>query len=429
MARKSALENLHRRLEDTDSDRDVNVDITVVIESDGDAAEDIIEATESEEVAADVEDAIEAHEDLQEETTEMVETAEVLRQYGLNAGMAAMLNVLLPMEAYGIVMPATESLDMSGKNQAVANRLAAALEDSSKSFWESTKNFFKKIWVWITDQLVKLGTMMGRMSGKIERMGKALEKRTWNADRAKDKKVKTLKTKDTDVNTALGTLEKSLDNAIKEEGKRTEKIEAKVQATLKTGNVSKQGPVNPTKEMTLSFSKEIEVELKQIKEEYKKTFTNDVIKNIGLEWKETGKDNDDNLSTKEVSGFFDTDDREAKTEDLNDYKKGGSTYNNVLGICKDGMAISLLNKFAKTRVKEAEKLSDIENIGEDKNSEGAKAAKKIISLRRSCLGVISKFVGRSVKVCNKYCGLYLSNGRVLIGCSIPDGSTADFSDK
>ena len=411
--RRSAFENLRSKLEDQETG-DVDVDITVVVEADGDAAEDIIDATEVAETEADADAVVEADEAAEQEAEDMAEMAAVLRKHGLNAGMAALLKVLVPMDAYGISMPAYESLDASGRNQDKADRLAAAFEKADKSFWEGTKNFFAKIWQWIKDTLTKLWDVMGRMETRIIRTGEALSKRTFNADRAKDKKAKVLKDAKTDFGAAkFAAAQKSVD-------KVTEGMESIKTLTEKV----KEDPNDAN-------SKDIENDIANIKKNIKTTASGETLTGLGMKWKNPtgndGKDADDITMEEENSSFLDTEDVEITQDMLTAYQaKSGPMYTAALNLIKSARKLAAKKDSIKTNFKESKKLDEINAIGEDKNSDAVKNAKKLLSLKKAALSALQKLISRCSKVSMKFCGIYVSGGSKILGATVSEGKDIDY---
>ncbi len=188
---KSAMEALNRRFEEESGD--TNVDIEVIVNADGEAAEDIIEATDAGETASEDVAISQENEEATQEAEEMTELAAVLRKHGLTQGMAALLKVTTPIEAYGIALPAMESLDSSGRNQAVADRIAGRLEAAVEGFWESTKLFFKKVWRRIVQAAQWVWNRLGGIKTRVKRAHASIKDRSWDPDLEKDRKFPELK--------------------------------------------------------------------------------------------------------------------------------------------------------------------------------------------------------------------------------------------
>lgn len=183
MAKRSALENWGAHYEENDGDTEVNVN--VIIEAEAEAAEDIIEAVEAE---TDAVTGGEVEEAAQGEVEEMSELAAVLREHGLNPGMAAVLSITMPLEYYGVVMPGKESMDAAGRNQAHADTIAAALEAKSDGFWAGTKAFFQKAWERIKALFAWIANKITTLKSRVKRAKDSLSGRVFDADAAKSEK-------------------------------------------------------------------------------------------------------------------------------------------------------------------------------------------------------------------------------------------------
>ena len=148
------FEALSRKLEEVTGENDdgadvTNIDITVIANSDGEAAEEAVESHEEGEAEAQAQSLDEAA-DESGEAQDTVETMQaIIRQYGLNPGMVAMMSALVPWHQLGIRLPSTESLDAYGSNESEARELLIALEATNDSFWEKTKNAIRKVWQWV----------------------------------------------------------------------------------------------------------------------------------------------------------------------------------------------------------------------------------------------------------------------------------------
>lgn len=204
---KSAMEALNRRFEEESGD--TNVDIEVIVNADGEAAEDIIEATDAGEQAAEDVAISQENEEATQEASDMAELATVLRKHGLTPGMAAVLKITVPLAAYGITLPAMESLDSSGRNQAVADRIANRLDAAVESFWSKTKEYIIRLLNRIMQAFQWIWHRAGSIEKRVKRAHASIENRKWNDDLAKGRKFKEIKeSKCTD---ALGRLAKSID--------------------------------------------------------------------------------------------------------------------------------------------------------------------------------------------------------------------------
>lgn len=189
------FEALSRKLEEVTGENDdgadvTNIDITVIANSDGEAAEEAVESHEEGEAEAQAQSLDEAA-DESGEAQDTVETMQaIIRQYGLNPGMVAMMSALVPWHQLGIRLPSTESLDAYGSNESEARELLIALEATNDSFWEKTKNAIRKVWQWVKDLCVKFASRVGTLRSRIERMNEVLKKRVFDSNRNDKKKIK-----------------------------------------------------------------------------------------------------------------------------------------------------------------------------------------------------------------------------------------------
>jgi len=165
----------------------------VIVAADAEAAEDIIEAQEAGEAAGEDEAIAEANEEATQEATDNAELAAVLRKNGCPAATAAVLKVLLPLDAYGISMPAFEALDATGRNQQLADHIASRLEYAAEGFWESTKKFFRNILLRIQQALNFVWQRLGGYKTRIKRAHDSLQGRRANPDSSNKKQYKEVK--------------------------------------------------------------------------------------------------------------------------------------------------------------------------------------------------------------------------------------------
>lgn len=399
--RKSAFETWQTKFEEMTGDEetgDTNIDITVIANSDGEAAEDAITADEMADDVAAADAAEEAQGAAEEEAEELKELAAVIRQHGLNPGMVAMLDVLLPAQSLGIYLPAKESLDAHGTNRGYAENVAAALEASSDSFWEKTKTTVGKIWQWIRDFITKAISRIGSAKSKVARMGETLLGRQFNPNRNEKAKLPIYKkffnpadqASTSAVTSAVGSVVKALGDAA---GKFTGDLN-----NFDTfANMSEN-------EMYGLFGGKKDME---------------TAGNITI--KET-RDNNNNISTltyeEDDSKFFDKDDVEVSQNLFSEYQKTGKIYKIVYEFC-DGIAdMKKIEKNLRSYEKSAQaKMGDTNRDSADrlKMNVGAKNYNTFAN-------IFKRAVTNTIKIMNLTISSYLAGGRVLIGCSLPSGS-------
>lgn len=381
MARKSALESLNQRLEGDGEGGDTVIDITVIADSDGEAAEAIEDAIETGEATGEAEAIQEADDAAEQEAQDMTELAAVIRQYGLNAGMAAVINVLVPCSSMGIALPAVESLDASGRNMERAERLAAAFEASGEGFWATTKNVFKKIWQWIKDICRKITTMIGGLESRMVRMAQALDKRTFDEDRNKDSKMKQWK-QIKENKSYLGDL------------KASTKIFFDKLNAIKMENV---GLFKEEKDEVAQFHSEL---------------PDDKLKVFGVKWKDASKT--DSSTLEDISSFFDTEDVEVTGATLTAYNSTGAIYKASIELVRDAKReLPAAEKVAEANLKGWES-SNVGRPGDDKNSDEQIKRKKALQNAKDFLKVTQKVLSKCTK-CLTFSGTnYLKCGRAIL---------------
>lgn len=396
----SALENWRTKLEEMTGDDetgDTNIDITVIANSDGEAAEDAITADEMSDDAAAADAAEEAQEAAETEAEDLKELAAVIRRHGLNPGMVAVMDALLPTQSLGIYLPAKESLDAHGTNRSYAESVAAALEASSDSFWEKTKNTAKKIWLWIRDFIFKLTSRIGSMVGRIERMGKALGQREWRKRRNEKAKIVTYPAFWTPSN-----MTPSQAQLAEATGKLIEGM------TALSGDLTLKADYSNFANMSVDEFLSKYCGGKDALAMVANVKITTGAKLSDLEWEE------DN------SKFFDKDDEEA-TEDIFDkFKETGEICKELLKMCRTSQPRfkQLMEGIDKWKKLADAPLTDGTNLSDDKR-EAMRAGKSIVDkvsqLTRKAVTNMSKMFSLS-------CSAYLAGGRVLISCSVPTGS-------
>lgn len=386
MARKSAYESLRAKLEESQDSGVTDVDITVVIEADGDGADDALAAAEIGEADAEASAIAESSDAAQQEAEDMAEMAIILRKYGLNAGMAAMLNVLMPLEAYNITLPACESLDANGRNQQYADRLADSLQVANEGFWDSVTNFLKKIWLWISDQLSKLGSLFGNLKKKIERAGAALKERTFNPERNKNAKKKVMK-------------------------------DAKITAADYKGleDVLRGGPL-ATSVAARQGADESEV-TNYLKKHFNETWLKEC---FGLKLKDPSKT--DSFSLEDADGdFCKTDESEVVQADVSAYATDGKEYNKALEFVGILNNISSLNKNYKKAANDIEQQLLNDNILAKADSDTVQKIKKGKSLAMTLASSLQKITTRGLKSLTTRCKVYISGARTVLSCTTQSG--------
>lgn len=394
MARKSAYEDLRKRLEDgADGAGDTEVNIEVVVNADADAAEDIIDAGEVGAAEVDADVAADTEEAVQQESEDLAEMAAILREHGLTPGMAALIQTTVPLDYYQISMPATESMDMAGRNSEYADRLAAAFEEASDSFWSSTKNFFKKAWQWIKDLCVKVASMLGNLEGRVTRMGKVLSKRQFASERNKDKKYKQWEKQPTsdDILKAYNELHNVVANA---------KVIS--ESTAAADNVDTEDKMRADVQSKLSDT---------------------TLSTIGVKWKEKEK----SLKLEDVSGFFDTKDETITDDTRKAFAEDGAQYKFALECVRLGKKLRVIAGDAEKNIAQSERDYGIDAIGKDKDDKTVKARRARIKTARTFVTSFQKAISRATKVVTFGATNYLKGGRAVLGCTKGEGG-ADYKD-
>lgn len=399
----SAFENWQTKFEEMTGDEetgDTNIDITVIANSDGEAAEDAITADEMADDVAAADAAEEAQDAAEEEAEELKELAAVIRQHGLNPGMVAMLDVLLPTQSLGIYLPAKESLDAHGTNRGYAENVAAALEASSDSFWEKTKTTVGKIWQWIRDFITKAISRIGTAKSKVARMGETLLGRQFNPNRNEKAKLPIYKKffNPADISATSSTL-----NAVK----------AVVGAL---GDAAGKF----TKDAQISFDVFASMRESDMYAIFGGKNNIEAAGNIKI--KDT-RDKNNNVATltyeEDDSKFFDKDDTEASQDIFDLYKKNGKIYELV-----DSYTDGLKNmKQIETNLKGYEKTAQAKMGDVNKSADARDVMNEGAKNYHTFANVFKRAVTNTIKILNLTISAYLAGGRVLISCSLPSGSS------
>lgn len=154
----SGFERFSTKFEDVEDGASVEAEVTVDVSvADGEA-----EATEIAETVAESEQIVEAVEEGENTAETLRFYASVARQYGVSPAFLAVVNADNGLSNLsGIVLPSSESLDTTGRNQSTAEQVIRACEAAEKSVWERVKEFFKRLW----EQLKTLGrTILNKFS-------------------------------------------------------------------------------------------------------------------------------------------------------------------------------------------------------------------------------------------------------------------------
>lgn len=140
----SSMERFSTKFEDIENDgatveAEVSVDVSV---ADGEA-----EATEIAETVAESEQVIEAVDEGENTAETLRFYADIVRKHGASPAFLAVIDADKGLSNLsGIVLPSSESLDATGRNQSTAEQIIQACEAAEKSVWERVKAFFKKLW-------------------------------------------------------------------------------------------------------------------------------------------------------------------------------------------------------------------------------------------------------------------------------------------
>lgn len=368
---KSAMEALNRRFEEESGD--TNVDIEVIVNADGEAAEDIIEAADAGEAAAETEAIAEENTEATQEANDMAELAATLRQYGLTPGMAAILKVTVPLSAYGISLPAMESLDSSGRNQAVADRIANRLETAVESFWDSTKDFFRKMVNQIVRAIQWIWHRIGNIKTRVERAHSSLQNRSWDTELAKDHKYKHLNDND-DVVTALNALTKGCAEVLKD---LREHVKGKT-----------SGP-------NANWGKKLQDELT----------ADNLKKGIGYKYKDKSPDEVES----DTSVKLDLKEDDATEDAFRSYQNGAAW----TAVGKTLTSIRVLENVEKAA---NDVLANFKSFGKDSKAD---AGREVIDKARSRIATVSKVIGQVTKMYNKTLMTYVTGCSQLRVCTRP----------
>ena len=426
---KSSLNRLNNLL-NSDDNNDVDIDINVIIESD-DSVDLINDAIEQVEDNAEL-NKMEEQNELQEEEAETLKAvSSILKKHGLNPGMAAILNTLLPMKAYGIILPATESLSSTTTNRTLAEQLIVAFENGYKglTIWEGIKKTFFRMLSMLNNTFERLISFLGSMDSRIVRMGNKLEG-TYSRSKNDSKnskgeyvvKIPQLKLVNNFYNNKspflhLAWLENVLDFFKLED--RTADI-IKIFNFVHKNSDQYQHLLTSDPEHAEAIIKEAysKSDTSESVTDYSKilrtVFPNDELKeNLGCEWeKETG------YSLKIDNSFLGQIDGEEADKKMRSYyivtTHGENIYTYTLDICKMRARLDLVRKSNKDFIKRFERDIDIDSWGMDKNSPFVKILKSKLTTLKSFIASIQKLFTRIYQVCTKICLNYLKCGRKLL---------------
>lgn len=139
----SGFERFSTKFEDVEDGASVEAEVTVDVSvADGEA-----EATEVAETVAESEQVVEAVEEGENTAETLRFYANIARQHGVSPAFLAVVNADNGLSNLsGIVLPSSESLDATGRNQSTAEQVIRACEAAEKSVWERVKEFFKRLW-------------------------------------------------------------------------------------------------------------------------------------------------------------------------------------------------------------------------------------------------------------------------------------------
>lgn len=372
---KSAMEALNRRFEEESGD--TNVDIEVIVNADGEAAEDIIEATDAGEQAAEDVAISQENEEATQEASDMAELATTLRRYGLTPGMAAVLKVTVPLATYGISLPAMESLDSSGRNQAVADRIANRLEVAVEGFWDSTKKFFKRILLRIVQALQWIANHVGSIRGRVNRAHNSIKDRVWDPDMEKDRKFPELKEQD-EFNAALGKIYAFLENGLND-------IKDRINDPMK--NVLKAGQGSSVEKDVLGTISE-----------------DDLKKGIGYKLTESKSGIEADSAVKP-----ETDSKTAESKHLEGCKK--QYYNDVIS------DLDKTENLAKKRDLIQDTINTLDSRNKEKEEDAEKGLKEALSNLRAKLSVLSSVLSKYNSVISKLAMVYVKQCSAIRLCT------------
>lgn len=147
----SGIERFSTKFEDVEDGASVEAEVTVDVSvADGEA-----EATEIAETVAESEQVVEAVEEGENTAETLRFYADIVRKHGASPALLAVIDADQGLSNLsGIVLPSSESLDATGRNQATAEQIIQACEAAEKSVWERVKSFFRKLW----ESIKSLGT-------------------------------------------------------------------------------------------------------------------------------------------------------------------------------------------------------------------------------------------------------------------------------
>jgi hypothetical protein len=184
----SGFERFSTKFEDVEDGASVEAEVTVDVSvADGEA-----EATEIAETVAESEQVVEAVEEGENTAETLRFYADIARQHGVSPAFLAVVNADDGLSNLsGVVLPSSESLDATGRNQSTAEQVIRACEAAEKSVWERVKEFFKRLW----ENLKTLGrTILNKFSSwsaACKRAYESIKDITVKNSEAKEKKLHT----------------------------------------------------------------------------------------------------------------------------------------------------------------------------------------------------------------------------------------------
>ena len=412
------FESLSRKLEEVTGENDdgadvTNIDITVIANSDGEAAEEAVESHEEGEAEAQAQSLDEAA-DESNDAQETVETMQaIIRQYGLNPGMVAMMSALVPWHQLGIRLPSTESLDAYGSNESEARELLIALEATNDSFWEKTKNAIRKVWQWIKDMCIKFASRVGTLRSRIERMNEVLKKRMFDSNRNDKKKIKFYKFM---MPGADGKFNSDTNNTITACGTIFNNLKAISAKCLDTKDFVDGGSVTEN-----NGKKNVSSHIANI---FKNAMTDDIIKKaIGHKVENRDDAAEKSLSLKEDdTKFYDTDTVDA-TSTLFDSIRG-EYYKVAIDTCEVIKSVGDAGKRIKSDSSRMEKA--VANRAKNSDDAQAKIDVEVARVNLKVSTICSRIATKVVKTLKCAANGYLIAARGILSCTKASDSNATY---
>ena len=181
----TGIESMQARFEEDATSTETAVDVEVRV------AEEVEEATAIAEEATDIAT-------VSEEATQVVEEAEALeswaasiQKYGLTAQGLDIMNYKGKLAAIsGVMMPGSESLDLTGRNHEAAQVVMEGIKDTMKKAWEAIKKFFITIWEKIKGFFAKIMTWITAWERSCKKAYESIKDIEVDDKKLADKKVK-----------------------------------------------------------------------------------------------------------------------------------------------------------------------------------------------------------------------------------------------